>query len=72
MLIPKDSGIVVCLKFIIFCCKFDTYLVTGSDRDGKTVEQVGLMCIIELSKVRDKVYKVYLLCSQNIYEVKKQ
>ena len=28
-------------EFIIFCCKFDTYLVTGSDRD-KTVEQVGL------------------------------
>ena len=28
-------------EFLIFCCKFDTYLVTGSDRD-KTVEQVGL------------------------------
>jgi len=28
-------------EFIIFCCKFDTYLVTGSDRD-KTIEQVGL------------------------------
>ena len=28
-------------EFLIFCCKFDTYLVTGSDRD-KTIEQVGL------------------------------
>ena len=28
-------------EFLIFCCKFDVYLVTGSDRD-KTVEQVGL------------------------------
>ena len=28
-------------EFHIFCCKFDVYLVTGSDRD-KTVEQVGL------------------------------
>ena len=28
-------------EFLIFCCKFDTYLVTGSDR-AKTVEQVGL------------------------------
>ena len=28
-------------EFLIFCCKFDTYLVTGSDRD-KTVEQIGL------------------------------
>ena len=27
-------------KFLIFCCKFDTYLVTGSDKD-KTIEQVG-------------------------------
>ena len=28
-------------EFLIFCCKFDTYLVTGSDKD-KTIEQVGL------------------------------
>ena len=28
-------------EFIKFECKFDTYLVTGSDRD-KTIEQVGL------------------------------
>ena len=28
-------------EFLIFCCKFDTYLVTGSDR-AKTIEQVGL------------------------------
>ena len=27
-------------EFLIFCCKFDTYLVTGSDKD-KTIEQVG-------------------------------
>ena len=27
-------------EFLIFCCKFDTYLVTGSDR-AKTIEQVG-------------------------------
>tara|TARA_B100001093_G_scaffold509164_1_gene572675 strand:- start:171 stop:935 length:765 start_codon:yes stop_codon:yes gene_type:complete len=27
-------------EFIIFCCKFPTYLVTGSDHD-KTVEQLG-------------------------------
>ena len=36
---PMDMGFMA--EFIIFCCKFDTYLVTGSDRD-KTVEQVGL------------------------------
>ena len=28
-------------EFLIFTCKFDTYLVTGSDR-AKTIEQVGL------------------------------
>ena len=28
-------------EFLIFCCKYDTYLVTGSDR-AKTIEQVGL------------------------------
>ena len=27
-------------EFLIFCCKFDSYLVTGSDKD-KTIEQVG-------------------------------
>ena len=28
-------------EFLIFCCKYDTYLVTGSDRK-KTIDQVGL------------------------------
>ena len=37
----KQMDISFMSEFIIFCCKFDTYLVTGSDRD-KTVEQVGL------------------------------
>ena len=41
----KQMDISFMSEFIIFCCKFDTYLVTGSDRD-KTVEQVGLMYII--------------------------
>ena len=36
---PMDMGFMA--EFIKFECKFDTYLVTGSDRD-KTIEQVGL------------------------------
>ena len=37
----KQMDISFMSEFIKFECKFDTYLVTGSDRD-KTVEQVGL------------------------------
>ena len=37
----KQMDIGFSAEFLIFCCKFDTYLVTGSDRE-KTIEQVGL------------------------------
>jgi len=37
----KQMDIGFSAEFLIFCCKFDTYLVTGSDR-AKTIEQVGL------------------------------
>ena len=37
----KQMDIGFSAEFLIFCCKYDTYLVTGSDR-AKTVEQVGL------------------------------
>ena len=47
-------------EFIIFCCKFDTYLVTGSDRD-KTVEQVGL-------DVYNRAKRVFNCSGADIYE----
>ena len=37
----KQMDIGFSSEFLIFCCKYDTYLVTGSDK-AKTVEQVGL------------------------------
>ena len=37
----KQMDVGFSAEFLIFCCKYDTYLVTGSDR-AKTVEQVGL------------------------------
>ena len=37
----KQMDIGFSSEFLIFCCKYDTYLVTGSDR-AKTIEQVGL------------------------------
>ena len=37
----KQMDIGFSAEFLIFCCKFDTYLVKGSDKD-KTIEQVGL------------------------------
>ena len=37
----KQMDIGFSAEFLIFCCKYDTYLVTGSDK-AKTVEQVGL------------------------------
>ena len=47
-------------EFLIFCCKFDTYLVTGSDRD-KTVEQVGL-------DVYNRAKRVFNCSGADIYE----
>ena len=37
----KQMDVGFSAEFLIFCCKYDTYLVTGSDR-AKTIEQVGL------------------------------
>ena len=37
----KQMDVGFSAEFLIFCCKYDTYLVTGSDK-AKTVEQVGL------------------------------
>ena len=36
----KQMDIGFSSEFLIFCCKYDTYFVTGSDK-AKTVEQVG-------------------------------
>ena len=47
-------------EFVIFCCRFDTYLVTGSDRD-KTVEQVGL-------DVYNRAKRVFNCSGADIYE----
>ena len=47
-------------EFLIFCCKFDTYLVTGSDRD-KTVEQVG-------SDIYNRCKRVFNCSGADIYD----
>jgi len=56
----KQMDISFMSEFIIFCCKFDTYLVTGSDRD-KTVEQVGL-------DVYNRAKRVFNCSGADIYE----
>ena len=45
---------------IKFCCKYDVYLVTGSDR-AKTVEQVGL-------DIYYRSKRVYNCCGSDVYE----
>ena len=49
-------------EFLIFCCKFDTYLVTGSDRE-KTVEQVGL-------DIYNRCKRVFNCSGSDIYDGK--
>ena len=45
---------------IKFCCKYDVYLVTGSDR-AKTVEQVGL-------DIYNRSKRVYNCSGADVYE----
>ena len=47
-------------KFIIFSCKHDVYLVTGSNRE-KTIEQIGL-------DVYNRAKRVYNCAGNDIYE----
>ena len=47
-------------EFLIFCCKFDTYLVTGSDKD-KTIEQVG-------SDIYNRCKRVFNCSGSDIYD----
>ena len=49
-------------EFLIFCCKFDTYLVTGSDR-AKTIEQVGL-------DIYNRCKRVFNCSGSDIYDGK--
>ena len=49
-------------EFLIFCCKFDTYLVTGSDRE-KTIEQVGL-------DIYNRCKRVFNCSGSDIYDGK--
>ena len=45
---------------IKFCCKYDVYLVTGSDR-AKTIEQVGL-------DIYNRSQRVYNCSGSDVYE----
>ena len=47
-------------EFLIFCCKYDTYLVTGSDR-AKTIEQVG-------SDIYNRCKRVFNCSGSDIYD----
>tara|TARA_B100000900_G_scaffold395839_1_gene394588 strand:+ start:458 stop:1183 length:726 start_codon:yes stop_codon:yes gene_type:complete len=56
----KHMNLSFMAEFIIFCCKYDTYLVTGSDRE-KTIEQVGL-------DVYNRSKRVFQCSGADIYE----
>ena len=58
----KQMDIGFSAEFLIFCCKYDTYLVTGSDR-AKTVEQVGL-------DIYNRCKRVFNCSGSDIYDGK--
>ena len=58
----KQIDIGFSAEFLIFCCKFDTYLVTGSDRE-KTIEQVGL-------DIYNRCKRVFNCSGSDIYDGK--
>ena len=58
----KQMDIGFSAEFLIFCCKFDTYLVTGSDRE-KTIEQVGL-------DIYNRCKRVFNCSGSDIYDGK--
>ena len=58
----KQMDVGFSAEFLIFCCKFDTYLVTGSDRD-KTIEQVGL-------DIYNRCKRVFNCSGSDIYDGK--
>ena len=58
----KQMDIGFSSEFLIFCCKFDTYLVTGSDR-AKTIEQVGL-------DIYNRCKRVFNCSGSDIYDGK--
>ena len=58
----KQMDIGFSAEFLIFCCKFDTYLVTGSDR-AKTIEQVGL-------DIYNRCKRVFNCSGSDIYDGK--
>ena len=58
----KQMDIGFSAEFLIFCCKFDTYLVTGSDR-VKTIEQVGL-------DIYNRCKRVFNCSGSDIYDGK--
>ena len=56
----KQMDVGFSAEFLIFCCKFDTYLVTGSDKD-KTIEQVG-------SDIYNRCKRVFNCSGSDIYD----
>ena len=58
----KQMDVGFSAEFLIFCCKFDTYLVTGSDR-AKTIEQVGL-------DIYNRCKRVFNCSGSDIYDGK--
>ena len=56
----KQMDIGFSSEFLIFCCKYDTYLVTGSDK-AKTVEQVG-------SDIYNRCKRVFNCSGSDIYD----
>ena len=58
----KQMDIGFSAEFLIFCCKFDTYLVTGSD-GAKTIEQVGL-------DIYNRCKRVFNCSGSDIYDGK--
>ena len=58
----KQMDIGFSAEFLIFFCKFDNYLVTGSDRE-KTIEQVGL-------DIYNRCKRVFNCSGSDIYDGK--
>ena len=56
----KQMDVGFSAEFLIFCCKYDTYLVTGSDR-AKTIEQVG-------SDIYNRCKRVFNCSGSDIYD----